>query len=66
MNFTINVKPAVTINVKPAIKKQSIQNFLVVKELGKGTFGSAFMAIEKATGLACVLKTIKKESIGEF
>ena len=39
---------------------------MLVKELGKGSFGSAYLSIEKTTGFVCVLKMIRKDSIGEF
>jgi len=42
-----------------------IDNFCVVRELGKGTFGKVIMAIEKETHLVYAIKILSKNAIRE-
>ena len=59
-------KHQISINVKPAQKKISIENFELIKQIGKGSFGKAYIALEKVTNFICVLKLIEKEEMSEF
>lgn len=39
----------------------SLDNFVVLRELGKGAFGRVVMAVEKATKLVCAIKIMSKQ-----
>ncbi|MBS1889854.1 MAG: hypothetical protein JST59_01045 [Actinobacteria bacterium] len=40
-----------------------MNDFTILKELGRGKFGRVSMVIHKATGFLCAMKAIGKETI---
>jgi len=40
-----NSSGAFQINIKPAVAKRSISDFMLIKLLGEGSFGKAYLAL---------------------
>jgi aurora kinase len=44
-------------------RKKAIQDFIIIKELGKGTFGRVVLAAEKESRMICAIKIMSKRDI---
>jgi serine/threonine protein kinase len=43
-----------------SFKQLSLDNFVIIRELGKGSFGRVVMAVEKASKLVFAIKIMSK------